>query len=84
MALTIEEASAVNTLLDWLADDGRVRAETDVPFYLPTSQERAREALLLLTHHASKKLGAGWRAGDLDKYLPQLPKAAAVNPKEAA
>ena len=64
MALTNTEASAVNTLLEWLLDQPR-------PHHYPTRVAAAKEAAELLADHASKTLMAGLRGQDVLDCWPR-------------
>lgn len=65
MALTVTEASAVNTLLNWLLRPGRLG------IMRPTSLE-AEDAAALLAEHANKTLLAGIMAADVRAAWPRL------------
>jgi hypothetical protein len=63
MALNVSEATAVNTLLDWIGvDRWEARLVTD---------EEAKEAAALLAEKASDRLMAGVRRDDVEKGWPE-------------
>lgn len=53
MGLNVGEASAVNTLLDYLTDNARLTG-------VPVEKEDAYDALELLAAGANRRLMAGW------------------------
>lgn len=58
MALTVAEANAVNSVLEWLLRDPTSQLEYQ-PNEWAAHEARVRDAAVLLAQHANDRLGAG-------------------------
>lgn len=67
MALTMTEAHAVNTLLQWLIGERPDRLDMTSA---PTSED-ACDAAALLADHAHKTLMAGWTRQGVENLWPE-------------